>query len=163
MAKADEDRSGKPIDPSSLPIIEALAGKLVATVFEYAQLNTVTPKVLNDAWTLTHQRLGIAQIEGTNRNDPPAPELDAAMTTAATAQEIWTKFKELVGADDLFLLNIAALGNNENGKHTSVKQMQLSALGKQLVDKLPNLRSGKGKKREGDFEINKAPSPSKGR
>ena len=38
MAKADEDRSSKPIDPSSLPIIEALAGKLVATVFEYAQL-----------------------------------------------------------------------------------------------------------------------------
>ena len=30
MAKADEDRSSKPIDPSSLPIIEALAGKLVA-------------------------------------------------------------------------------------------------------------------------------------
>ena len=109
MAKADEDRSSKPIDPSSLPIIEALAGKLVATVFEYAQLNTVTPKVLNDAWTLTHQRLGIAQIEGTNRNDPPAPELDAATTTAATAQEIWTMYKELVGADDLFLLNIAAL------------------------------------------------------
>ena len=60
MAKADEDRSGKPIDPSSLPIIEALAGKLVATVFEYAQLNTVTPKVLNDAVGLMYERTGIA-------------------------------------------------------------------------------------------------------
>ena len=90
MAKADEDRSSKPIDPSSLPIIEALAGRLVATVFEYVQLNTVTAKVVHDAVGLMYERTGIPQIEGTNRNDPPAPELDAATTTAATAQEIWT-------------------------------------------------------------------------
>ena len=69
------DASQKPIDPSSLSITEALAGTFVATVFEFVQLNTVTPKVLNDARTLMHQRLGIPQIEGTNRNDPPAPEL----------------------------------------------------------------------------------------
>ena len=43
------DASQKPIDPSSLSITEALAGTFVATVFEFVQLNTVTPKVLNDA------------------------------------------------------------------------------------------------------------------
>ena len=92
MAKADENRSSKPIDPSSLPIIEALAGRPVATVFEYVQLNTVTAKVVHDAVGLMYERTGIPQIEGTNRNDPPAPELDAATTTAATAQEIWTMY-----------------------------------------------------------------------
>ena len=45
------------------------------------------------------------------------------------------------------------MGNNENGKHTSVKQVQLSALGKKLVNQIPNLRAGKGKKKESDFEI----------
>ena len=43
------DASQKPIDPSSLSVTEALAGTFVATVFEFVQLNTVTPKVLNDA------------------------------------------------------------------------------------------------------------------
>ena len=39
------DASQKPIDPSSLSVTEALAGTFVATVFEFVQLNIVTPKV----------------------------------------------------------------------------------------------------------------------
>ena len=65
------DASQKPIDPSSLSITEALAGTFVATVFEFVQLNTVTPKVLNDAVGLMYERTGIAQIEGTSRAPPP--------------------------------------------------------------------------------------------
>ena len=43
MAKADEGRSSKPIDPSSrLPIIEALAGKLVLAHKEPLGQRTVT-------------------------------------------------------------------------------------------------------------------------
>ena len=50
MAKqGTADASQKPIDPSSLSTTEALAGTLVATVFEFVQLKTVTPEVLNDA------------------------------------------------------------------------------------------------------------------
>ena len=117
------DASQKPIDPSSLSITEALAGTFVATVFEFVQLNTVTPKVLNDAVGLMYERTGIAQIEGTSRAPPPPPPDDPNITTAATAQEIWTVYKEVIGDQGIFLLNIAALGNNENGKHTSVKQV----------------------------------------
>ena len=79
------DASQKPIDPSSLSITEALAGTFVATVFEFVQLKTVTPKALNDAVGLMYERTGIAQIEGTNRNDPPSPETETITTTAATA------------------------------------------------------------------------------
>ena len=122
------DASQKPIDPSSLSITEALAGTFVATVFEFVQLKTVTPKVLNDAVGLMYERTGIAQIEGTSRAPPPPPPDDSNITTAATAQEIWTVYKKVLGDQGIFLLNIAALGNNENGKHTSVKQMQLSVL-----------------------------------
>ena len=84
------DASQKPIDPSSLSITEALAGTFVATVFEFVQLSTVTPKVLNDAVGLMYERTGIAQIEGTSRAPPPPPPDDSNITTAATAQEIWT-------------------------------------------------------------------------
>ena len=49
------DASQKPIDPSSLSITEALAGTFVATVFEFVQLKTVTPKVLNDAVGLMYE------------------------------------------------------------------------------------------------------------
>ena len=122
------DASQKPIDPSSLSITEALAGTFVATVFEFVQLKTVTPKVLNDAVGLMYERTGIAQIKGTSRAPPPPPPDDSNITTAATAQEIWTVYKKVLGDQGIFLLNIAALGNNENGKHTSVKQMQLSVL-----------------------------------
>ena len=52
------DASQKPIDPSSLSITEALAGTFVATVFEFVQLKTVTPKVLNDAVALMYERTG---------------------------------------------------------------------------------------------------------
>jgi hypothetical protein len=148
------DASQKPIDPSSLSTTEALAGTFVATVFQFVQLNTVTPKVLNDAVALMYERTGIAQIKGTSRAPPPPPPDDSNITTAATAQEIWTVYKKVLGDQGIFLLNIAALGNNENGKHTSVRQVQLSALGKKLVDQIPNLRAGKGKKKhESDFEI----------
>ena len=116
------DASQKPIDPSSLSITEALAGTFVATVFEFVQLNTVTPKVLNDAVALMYERTGIAQIKGTSRAPPPPPPDDSNITTAATAQEIWTVYKKVLGDQGIFLLNIAALGNNENGKHTSVHQ-----------------------------------------
>jgi hypothetical protein len=151
--KADTDASQKAVDPSSLSVTEALAATFVSTVFEFVQLNIVTPKVLNDAVGLMYERTGIAQIEGANRAPPPPPLDDSNTTAAATAQEIWEAFKDLVGDKDLFLMNIAALGNNEHGALTSVQKMHLSALGKQLVAKLPNLRAGKGKKREGDFEI----------
>ena len=86
------DASQKPIDPSSLSITEALAGTFVATVFEFVQLNTVTPKVLNDAVGLMYERTGIAQIEGTSRAPPPPPPDDSNITTAATAQEIWAAY-----------------------------------------------------------------------
>jgi hypothetical protein len=45
-------------------------------------------------------------------------------------------------------MNIAALGNNEHGENTSVQKMQLSALGKQLVAKISNLKTGKASKRK---------------
>ena len=61
MAKqGTADASQKPIDPSSLSITEALAGTFVATVFEFVQLKTLTPKVLNDAVGLMYERTGIA-------------------------------------------------------------------------------------------------------
>jgi hypothetical protein len=146
--KSDAVASQKPIGPSPLSVTEALAGTFVATVFKFAKQNTVTPEVLNDAWALMHERMGIAQIEGTNRAPPPPPADDSTTATAATAQEIWTALKELVGGEDLFLLDIAALGNNENGEHTSVQKMHLSALGKQLVAKIPNLKTGRPCKRK---------------
>ena len=59
------DASQKPIDPSSLSITEALAGTFVATVFEFVQLKTVTPKVLNDAVALMYERTGIAALVDT--------------------------------------------------------------------------------------------------
>ena len=92
------DASQKPIDPSSLSITEALAGTLVATVFQFVQLNTVTPKVLNEAVALMYERTGIAQIKGTSRAPPPPPPDDSNITTAATAQEIWTVYKEMIGS-----------------------------------------------------------------
>ena len=74
MAKqGTADASQKPIDPSSLSITEALAGTFVATVFEFVQLNTVTPKVLNDAVALMYERTGIAQIKETSRAPLPPP------------------------------------------------------------------------------------------
>ena len=60
------DASQKPIDPSSLSITEALAGTFVATVFQFAKQNIVTPEVLNGAVGLMYERTGIAQIEGTS-------------------------------------------------------------------------------------------------
>ena len=55
------DASQKPmLDPSSLSITEAQAGTFVATVFQFAKQNTVTPKVLNDAVALMYERTGIA-------------------------------------------------------------------------------------------------------
>jgi hypothetical protein len=144
---ADADASQKPIDPSSLSVTEALAGTFVAKVFQFAKQNTVTPKVLNDAVGLMFDRTGIAQIQGASRAPLPPPSDDSSTTTASTAQEIWTAHKKAVGDKGVFLLNIAALGNNENGKHTSVQKVKLSALGRQLVASLPNLRAGKGKTR----------------
>ena len=67
------DASQKPIDPSPLSITEALAGTFVATVFEFVQLKTVTPKVLNGAVGLMYERTGIAQIKSTSRAPPPPP------------------------------------------------------------------------------------------
>ena len=114
MAKqGTADASQKPIDPSSLSITEALTGTFVATVFQFAKQNTVTPKVLNDAVALMYERTGIAQIKGTSRAPPPPPPDDSNITTAATAQEIWTAYKKVVGDKGIFLLNIAALGNND--------------------------------------------------
>jgi hypothetical protein len=100
--KTDTGASQKPIDPSSLSVTEALAGTFVAAVFQFAQQNTVTPEVLNGAVGLMYERTGIAQIEGTNRAPPPPPADDSTTATAATAQEIWTALKELVGGEDLF-------------------------------------------------------------
>ena len=96
------DASQKPIDPSSLSITEALAGTFVATVFEFVQLNTVTPKVLNDAVGLMYERTGIAQIEGTSRAPPPPPADDSNITTAAMAQEIWTVYKKVLGDQGIY-------------------------------------------------------------
>ena len=52
MAKqGTADASQKPIDPSPLSVTEALAGTFVATVFEFVQLDIVTP--VEDATRLT--------------------------------------------------------------------------------------------------------------
>ena len=52
-------------------------------MFQFVQLNTVTPKVLNDAVALMYERTGIAQIKGTSRAPPPPPHDDSNITTAA--------------------------------------------------------------------------------